>query len=738
MNRYVCALLVSLGAVGLGSVAASADTEGVSEAVRVSVVEVPVFVRDGSGRAVMDMRPEEFRVYEDGKLQKLVLHELITYSGASKGSAGAGAAATGSRPPTGGSEARRHFVFVFDLVFNDLGGIKRAREAAWHFVLDKLGNDDPVAIFAITRGAGVTMCSNFTTDRLQIAYALASLGADRRKNGAAGATDSAGLGHAPVAAELQAKATGKSVGTQSDLMDSIEDAVVDATSGRQGDNPEIVSAIEQGDRMSYRDAVRDYMNDLRSFGCSLAVLPGRKFVVFFSAGFDAQRSFMASEDTAIRSDTDTYNQVFGADRTLPKVEGAVGGAMNSAMACFSASDCRLFFVDASGLQTRETAAVQKGRQASLTYMASESGGELFQNVNDLQKPLVTMLNESQSYYLLAYTPLAQKGKQTFHQIKVEVSRPDLKITYRRGYYEDKPFTEYTELERDLQIARLINLGADVNSYRFSVQSLCFPVDAGPERGSSQVLIQVAVPGDQLQRMAEGRLELYAFAVDESGSTAGFFHAKPELSDEHVRERATQSGITYTEPMILAPGSYTLKVIVRDLASGTAALRSSPLDVKSFSTSALDVSTPCFLSVGGDSVNLRGTPGPVGASRDGGTARAYPLTFKAHSFVASASAFRPGQRGQPLLLRLYNAPADAGTGRPRVRLAWRVLSPSGQPEGAPRCELVGANGLGAGVTEMMFTFEPPVLPKGEHVLSVTVEDPESGESATNSVAFEVGS
>jgi VWFA-related protein len=69
---------------------------------------------------------------------------------------------------------------------------------------------------------------------------------------------------------------------------------------------------------------------------------------------------------------------------------------------------------------------------TLRVMASETDGRAIVNQNDLDTGLKQIVRDSSAYYLLGYTTQsAVDGK--FHQIKVNVKRPNIQVRARKGY-----------------------------------------------------------------------------------------------------------------------------------------------------------------------------------------------------------------------------------------------------------------------------------------------------------------
>lgn len=71
-----------------------------------------------------------------------------------------------------------------------------------------------------------------------------------------------------------------------------------------------------------------------------------------------------------------------------------------------------------------------------SHMAQETGGRRIdvRNEKNLEKAFDVVSEELRSQYVLAYSSTNTKKDGTFRKIKVEVSRPEVKVLARKGYY----------------------------------------------------------------------------------------------------------------------------------------------------------------------------------------------------------------------------------------------------------------------------------------------------------------
>lgn len=81
-----------------------------------------------------------------------------------------------------------------------------------------------------------------------------------------------------------------------------------------------------------------------------------------------------------------------------------------------------------------------GGERVLAQLASSTGGRVFEPTaaNQLDRSFQEILRDLRTQYLIAFRPEnLPSNLPEFHPIRVEVSRPELRVSTRSGYYEDK-------------------------------------------------------------------------------------------------------------------------------------------------------------------------------------------------------------------------------------------------------------------------------------------------------------
>ena len=158
----------------------------------------------------------------------------------------------------------------------------------------------------------------------------------------------------------------------------------------------------------------------------------------------------------------------------------------------SQADCVVHSVDISGLGGDDSVQRMAAASDSLRstarprlahLMATETGGRLFKDTNDLSGPLREVADMTSRYYILGYQPEDLGGPGRFHKLKVKVRRKHARVSHRTVYFERVPRQAQTVLQRKFEAAQLVMTGVGTSDLSFSALCLPFPVPgeagAGP-------------------------------------------------------------------------------------------------------------------------------------------------------------------------------------------------------------------------------------------------------------------
>jgi VWFA-related protein len=511
-----------------------------------NVVLVDVRVWDKKGNPVTDLKPEDFKVYEDGVLQHITSFSVENIAELAAATADNGPPLTidlSKLPPNTPLEQvakvlqdRRLMVLFFDLSSMQIDDLMRALKSATHFVDVQMTPADLVSV--VTYSSNLRVAQNFTNDRKQLDTVLKSIQvgeasslADVGGEGAAGGTD----------------ASGQEIVTQ----DVSAAFTPDETEFNIFNTDEKLAAIE-------------------SLAQMLRGVPGRKSVIHFSSGIQTtgvenQAELRAAEDAANQSNVSLYTVDARGLVALPPGGDATSAAPASTALYRSAAVSSQI---TSLLDTRET----------LASLSADTGGRTFYDTNDFSQAFQRIQADNSTYYLLGYSPSNTKSDGRFRRIRVEVARPGVRAQARPGYFAPKSFRQFTKDDKELQLEQAMALDTPFVDLPMAIGADYFR----QADGKYYVVLSSKIPGAAvsfLQKSATHQTEFdFAWrATDASGRTvAALRDTLPVKLTPESYQQVVSGNILYEGGFVLPAGEYKLKVVARENQSGKLGTFEQPL------------------------------------------------------------------------------------------------------------------------------------------------------------------
>jgi VWFA-related protein len=657
-------------------------------------VAVPVFVTDGTKRAIAGLGKEDFEVTDDGQPVELVGFQAFD-------SGDPALAPILEEAPA----ARRHFLLLFDLSFSSVSGLVRAREAALEFVGGKLRPTDLAAVATVSATHGVRLLQNFSSDRAQVRRAVHGLGImqlDRRAD--------------PLGLVYDLRELGEALG----------DTVRGEGMSQEPFGEDVRSMLiqyQRTEKSGYEQRILALMDNLGHLGRALGGLQGRKQVILFSSGFEASSlSGNQGEEALADSEAVVHGRIWEVRPGSRFGENRLRNEMERALRSFSVSDAVVHAVDLSGL----TAPGQVSRpgkepriragEESLEMITNLGGGRLFKKTNDVSRALAEVLELSRHYYLLAFEPVRAKGPGAFHKLKVRASRKGAQVSHRSGYFERKSYAETTALEREFEAAEVIAKGIDKGE--IGVRAMAIPYRTS--EGVVTLPVVLEVDGLTLLGSDTGStigLEVFGYAFDSGGSAidsvAFTASLDPAVVGARLREQGAQLHATFTLPA----GRHDLRFLVRDATTGRSGSSWLAVTVPAFQAgSGVALFPPLFMDDPKSWLVLH--------------ARSMRTTGDRSPFVVDEAPFVPRARprlrnglAQRVCLLAFDGGVrfDPGTS---FEIKPALLDREGEVVSVGKFQVLRTT-ADSGFRRFVLGFTPSDVPAGDYSFRVRLRDPASG-------------
>jgi len=492
---------------------------------------------------VTTLKRENFVLYDNGKQRTITEFELHTLSEEGKKIGSLEEAPNSAKSIKGMN--RRLFMFL-DIQGSDVSGIADAKKAALHFVDNQLKPDDEVGIISFSPTQGFTIQAYLTTDHKKIHKEIEGIKDIEVK---------------PSPSLLSGGELDDSVEGERGRRDSTSvDAM--ATSGRGstvGDESTFLSANSTlavpGSRMGHRTDFLLHMYDLTQ---ALKYIPGNKSLIIFTS------------------------------RNLGPNSAALGKE-------FANANTPVYVVNTQnwirvGVLSLSVKKKHIWTEHPLQDLAFASGGKYFADIEKSESISQDIQSLSGNFYVLGYY-INEEWDGKYHQIKVEVNRPDLQVLSQHGYFNPKPFSELSELENKLHLFDL--LFADRHT---SFQFLDIPVEplffTGEKDFNCFLLSQIIV--NEKIGIPASQVEIFFILFDEKNEVVNEMNGEIDLTpfDNKILIPYFTSN--------LPPGKYECRIAARDKKTGQSLAGKTTFNVPNDSISEMALSSPLLFAAGPES------------------------------------------------------------------------------------------------------------------------------------------
>ncbi len=505
------------------------------------LVLVDVVATDSNGQPVHDLKAQDFTILEDGKPQQILSMEEQRPDASPTPSPALNLPQNVYTNYVNRSEAGALTVLLFDTLNTDRQNLMFAKDEMIRF-LKKLPAGKRVALFTLSER--LQMVQGFT-DNSDTLIALAQR-----------------ISTKPHAAYSNTREFSATVG-------EMREAGF-ANSPKAFHNMVEFFAEDYVGKLESR--AQDTLDALNLLARSLAVVPGRKNLIWISGGFpfDITTNSPQLQKTAALLAA-TRVAVYPVD---------VRGVLTTGMDGSTRSSETVGSVQTQSYETIAGVDYENARIVeTLLNTAKLTGGKAYINKNDLQSAINDGMLTGSSYYSLAYRPENADWNGKFRKIAVKGSQPNLKLLYRSGYFGIlDPLSTKEDPSRIVAIA--MQPTVPTSTQLIMKVRVVPPEEAGKATGIDMLIDAHDLAfneGQDKQKTPE--VQFVAIAWDGSGKQVASFSEgyKSPLSPPQL-QALLRTGLQFHQDMMLKPGSYQLRLGVMDRLSGRIGTLDVPLTI----------------------------------------------------------------------------------------------------------------------------------------------------------------
>ena len=284
---------------------------------------------------------------------------------------------------------------------------------------------------------------------------------------------------------------------------------------------------------------------IQTIAAHMAIVPGRKSLLWVSQGFPPRQIRDASESWA---------------KTIEVVNQA---------------NVELDAVDSNGL-AGPPRRWGPGGVASMRELAERTGGKAYYNRNDLDAAMAEAIEDKRTSYTLAFYLGDNERDGRFHRLSVHVNRPHLDLHHRQGYIAGTDRrSEQAQKKTELESIFLSPLDATGVGITMRIE----PVPGNP-RGTLRIqttLDPATISLVEKSNRWDGKFEELFLEMNAEGKAIGRISSSRQFQlNAEQHQRFERDGLAYSQTIPLENGAATVRAVIRDSETGHVGSLTMPL------------------------------------------------------------------------------------------------------------------------------------------------------------------
>ncbi len=567
--------------------------------VTVTLKLIQVYVTDKKGNPVMDLEKEDFELYDKGKLKTITEFEkhvlTVPVFKAVKEEK-----RDETVPLADTTKLNRKFFLFFDFAFNTSRGVLDSKKAALHFIDEYLQPADEIGLISFSAGEGLVLHEIFTTDHNKVREVVEGFGIRKI------------LGRA----ENLERQYWRQVMELDDLK-------------KQGADPIDLAVKEQEReilgtaRIEFQFQISTFIQSVRRIAKALRYSPGHKHIIMFSSGVPRIVFEGAPMNTTEVRQSDRFEAgVWGNWKLRTDYEN-----MNKELA---ASSCVVHTVYSAGslpglnedIETdyavKESGMIDRQLSgiAPLQWISEVSGGKYFGNIKNYDSIMKEIQSFTGSYYVLGFY-IDDKRDGKYRKLKVKVKRKGCEVFAQAGYFNPKPFSKYSKLEKQWQFLELALIENPRFQAPLSLPSNAFSCEVN---GFPSFLMLSKIPTENFDEISGKKVEIVNLIFNEENDVVSVKRTEVDLS------KSQKDDLYNYSVFYLPPGKYRGRAVLRNLDTGKSAVASCSAVVPNDMEEGIRLYPPMLIipNIDAHYINTRGITKEAGEKEYSALSNIYPF------------------------------------------------------------------------------------------------------------------
>lgn len=525
--------------------------------IHVNNVLVRVVVRDSRGKVVPNLKKEDFQLYDGRKLQTITsfaIENPRTHTVPLTTSPDPSVPSSDADPAAVKAAAlpQRFVSMVFDDTHMSMQDAVFVRDSATRF-FGALAPSDRVSINT-TSGQ---LTQDFTDDRSLLEKAL--LGIVPRPLSHHDITD------CPDMSYYEADLIANKNDTQA-LAVATDETLQCAFNG----DTRMQAAAQGQAQMAAQRAISEGDNEteyayrhLDAIVRRMTSLPGQRVMVLVSPGFimsTLQSDAYDLVDRATRANI-VINTIDARGLYVPDLAGDIANPPNDS-------------VRTAGYKSTYRVAAQSAQEDVLAQFADGTGGQFYHNRNDVDAAMREAGAAPEVSYVLGFSPQNLKFDGRFHALKISLTTKEkFNVQARHGYFAPRSASDPVQLAKE-EMQEALFSQEEIRDIPVDLQTQYFKNDQAGARLS--VLTRLDVKSVRFRKELgrnNDQLTIVTGIFDENGQYVTGVEKIIEMKlRDTTYERLSHSGLTVKSSFDVKPGTYLVRLVVRDAEGAQMAAR----------------------------------------------------------------------------------------------------------------------------------------------------------------------
>ena len=508
--------------------------------VRVNLVFVRVVVRDLNGKAIPNLKKEDFQLADNRKLQVISTFAIETpgsHVTTVKMDKDSGPAPTEGTPVKAAELPQRFITLFFDDLHLSTQDAMLSRQAATKLFAAMQTSDR----FSIYTSSGQVQ-QDFTAERAKLEETLQRV----LPRPLANSTSS----DCPPMTYYEAYQIIE-VNDPTALQVATMDAA--ACSGNSQGAAQLAQWAAQREYSAGDSETQFSFRNLDGVIARMRSLPGQRVIVMMSPGFFVTPQLHESGDIIDRATK--ANIVINSIDARGLYVSSIYDASNSSFGGNAAT---------AGIRSNFVMTEEAIQDDILAELADGTGGTFFHNRNDIDQGLLQAAQEPEVSYLLGFTPQNLKLDGKYHHLKVTfTSKQKWNLQARRGYFAPRGDLD-PETRAKEEIRQAVYSQEELRDLPLDCQTQFFKAGNGARLSVVAHIttkdLKFARAGDR----SKNNLTVATAIFDENGNIVTGVEKIIEMKlRDATLERINRSGISVKSTFDVQPGTFLVRVVVRD-------------------------------------------------------------------------------------------------------------------------------------------------------------------------------